>query len=76
MKRIHIFYLSLLLITINYLLITGSVLAIENFRTDYTVDYFLSENDNNISSRVSYKIKITNLPSDLVIKNFSILFPK
>lgn len=51
-------------------------LAIENFRTDYTVDYFLSEKDNNISSRVSYKIKITNLTPDLVIKNFSILFPK
>ena len=50
--------------------------GIDHFRTDYTVDYFLSENDNNISSRVSYKIKITNLTPDLVIKNFSILFPK
>jgi len=76
MKRIHIFYISFFLITINCLLITRSVFAIENFRTDYTVDYFLSEKDNNIASRVSYKIKITNLTSDLVIKNFSILFPK
>ena len=64
------------LLLIAYCLSASFVLAIENFRTDYTVDYFLSEKDNNISSRVSYKIKITNLTPDLVIKNFSILFPK
>lgn len=59
-----------------YTLSVKPIFAIEHFRTDYTVDYFLSESDNNISSRVSYKIKITNLTTDLVIKNFSILFPK
>ena len=59
-----------------YLPPARAALAADNFRTDYTVDYFLSEEDNNIASRVSYKINITNLTPDLVIRNFSILFPK
>lgn len=77
MKPKTLYFCAIFFLTsIFYFLSSTPIYAIDHFRTDYTVDYFLSESDNNISSRVSYKIKITNLTPDLVIKNFSILFPK
>ena len=47
-----------------------------DFKTDYFVDYYLSEKNNDIATKVSFKIRITNLTTDLVIKKFSIIFPK
>jgi len=52
------------------------VYAQEHFKTDYFVDYYLTEESNNLASRVSFHIKITNLTPDLFIKNYSISFPK
>lgn len=46
------------------------------FRTDYTVDYFLTDNGGSIGTQVNFKIKITNLTSELIIKKFSLQFPK
>ncbi len=53
----------------------GAVSAAQ-FRTSYDVDYYLNEKDDNIATRVSFKIKITNLTTDLIVKKFSIMFPK
>lgn len=46
------------------------------FRTDYFVDYYLEEKDNNIATNVSFHIKITNLTTNSFIRKFSIMFPK
>lgn len=46
------------------------------FRTDYDVNYTLDAQNTGIATKVSFKIKITNLTTDLVIRKFSITFPK
>lgn len=48
----------------------------ENFRSDYTVDYYLTDNGSTIGTQVSYKVKITNLTASLIINEFTLQFPK
>ncbi len=47
-----------------------------DFRSDYRVEYFLSQNQGNLNTRVSFNIKITNLRSDIYVSKFSISFPR
>ncbi|MDO8741826.1 MAG: transglutaminase domain-containing protein [Candidatus Roizmanbacteria bacterium] len=52
----------------------SSVLATD-FKTDYQVEYNLSQSQDSLSSQVDFKIKITNLKSDVYVNKFAISFP-
>jgi len=63
------------LIGLFYLVVGGRVNAAD-FKADYQVEYFLTENSSqSLSSKVRFAIKITNLRSDVYVKKFSIAFP-
>src|SRR3989339_425736 len=47
-----------------------------DFKTDYQIEYHLTESKENLNSRVSFFIKITNLKSDIYVDKFAISFPK
>lgn len=51
-------------------------LAQEDYRSDYTVIYFLSDNNGSIGTRVNFNVKITNLKTEVYVKKFAISFPK
>lgn len=74
MKKI-LFHSTLLFLFLFLFLNPIKVKAVE-YDTDYDVDYFLSESQNSISSRVRFGISITNLKSDTYVKRFSLVFPK
>src|SRR3989338_2493105 len=69
------FLFFLILNTLYLILYTPQVQA-QDFRTDYQVEYFLSENQNKLNTRVMFTITITNFRSDAYVKQFSIGFPK
>ncbi len=46
-----------------------------DFKTDYQVEYNLSQSQNNLNSQVDFKIKITNLKTEVYVSKFSISFP-
>src|SRR3990170_8661289 len=58
-----------------YLILYSGVYA-QDFRNDYQVEYFLSENENGLNSKVKFTVTITNFRSDVYVKQFSIGFPK
>ena len=47
-----------------------------DFRTSYTIEYFIQENDPQNYTKTSYAIAITNLQPDLIIKKFTLSFPR
>jgi len=47
-----------------------------DFKTVYDVHYYPTLEQQDLTTRVSFKIKITNLKPDLYIKTFSLIFPK
>lgn len=47
-----------------------------DYRSDYQVEYFLSENNQFLNTNVRFSIKITNLRSDVYVNKFSLSFPK
>lgn len=67
------FLISLILYLLSLIFI--SPINAQNFQNDYQVEYFLSESQDNINTRVKFTITITNLASDLYVKKFSIGFP-
>ncbi|MDO8610600.1 MAG: transglutaminase domain-containing protein [bacterium] len=46
------------------------------FKTDYQVEYFLSEQSQSLNSHVRFNIQVTNLRTDVYVNKFSISFPK
>ena len=48
----------------------------QDFKNDYQVEYFLSESENKLNTKVKFSVSITNFRSDLYVKQFSIGFPK
>ena len=69
-------YLKIVLFVIGFLLINvGGVFASEDFRTDYQVEYTLSQNQNTIDTQVAFNIKITNFATEKYVKQFSLSFP-
>lgn len=66
---IYFFFLSF----IPYLL-SNPVFAAD-FKTDYLVEYNLSQSQDNLNSQVDFKIRITNLRSDVYVNKFAISFP-
>jgi transglutaminase-like putative cysteine protease len=67
-------FFSLLLSFVIFHLSSVSVLAAD-FKTDYQVDYDLSQSQDNLNSQVNFKIKIINLRSDVYVNKFAISFP-
>lgn len=47
-----------------------------DFRTSYAIDYFIRENDPQNYTKTAYTIKLTNLQPDLIIKKYTLSFPK
>ncbi len=72
--KIILFIVCFVLATSYYLLATTFAFA-DDFHTDYQVEYFLTQNENKLNSKVKLTITIKNLRSDLYVKEFSIAFP-
>lgn len=47
-----------------------------DFRTSYNIEYFIKDNDPQNYTKTSYTIKLTNLQPDLIIKKFTLSFPR
>lgn len=48
----------------------------QQFRDDYNVIYTVNQNGKQIDTNVDFTVKVTNLVADVVVKKFSLLFPK
>lgn len=48
----------------------------QQFRDDYEVIYTVNQSGNRIDTNVDFTVRVTNLVSDVVVKKFSLLFPK
>jgi hypothetical protein len=59
-----------------FLFFTGTVLADDDFKIIYNVNYILKEEQNDLRAEADFQIKIINLHSDVYIKKFSLSFPK
>jgi len=53
-----------------------SITNAQDFKSDYQVEYYLSEEEDYLPTKVIFNIKITNLRSDVYVKKFSLGFPK
>src|SRR3989338_3782694 len=73
--RVIKYFLLFLLASNFYLLISKSAFA-QDFKNDYQVEYFLSESENKLNTKVKFSVSITNFRSDIYVKQFSIGFPK
>lgn len=67
-------FLLLLLLLLTFL--PNQVKAQEFIKTDYQVDYYLTESSQNLDTYVKFTISITNLRSDKYVKTFSLQFPR
>ncbi len=70
LKYFFILFLSSIILHLSSI----GVLAAD-FKTEYQVDYNLSQLQNNLNSQVNFRIKITNLKSDVYVNKFAINFP-
>lgn len=68
--------LFVIFLTCNYYLLTTNYVFAQDFRNDYQVEYYLSKNQKTLNTRVKFNIQITNLKSDVYVKQFSISFPQ
>ncbi len=59
-------------------LLSGSLrqFSAQEYRSDYVVEYFINRSAGNLSTRVNFTVKTTNLRSDVFVKKFSLSFPK
>lgn len=53
-----------------------SQLQAQDYKADYSVEYFLNKDQSALTSHVKLTIKTTNLRSDVYIKKFTLAFPK
>ena len=74
MKFLFKYFFFVLLSSIIFHLSSTSVLAAD-FKTDYQVEYNLSQLQESLNSQVNFKIRITNLRSDIYVNKFAISFP-
>ncbi|MFA6081005.1 MAG: transglutaminase domain-containing protein [Patescibacteria group bacterium] len=65
----------LLFLALSVLLRFSSVVNAADFKTDYQVEYNLSQSQENLNSQVNFKIKIINLKTEVYVSKFSISFP-
>ena len=74
MKTLFKYFFFVFLSSIILHLLSVSVLAAD-FKTNYQVEYNLSQLQDNLSSQVDFRIRITNLRSDVYVNKFAISFP-
>jgi len=67
---------SLFFLLLFFLFFSQKISLAKDYRVDYVVEYFLEEKEGKIQSPVSFKIKITNLRSDVYVQSFSLSFPR
>ncbi|PIS15894.1 hypothetical protein COT62_01275, partial [Candidatus Roizmanbacteria bacterium CG09_land_8_20_14_0_10_41_9] len=67
--------LSITLFLVLFLLPTHTHAA-SDYKADYDVQYFLTDNLDNIATKVRFTIQVVNLKSDVYVKKFSIAFPR
>jgi len=58
-----------------FMFYTSPVIALD-YKSDYQVEYFLSEDNKGINTKSQFTIQITNLRSDIYVNKFSLSFPK
>lgn len=75
MRTFLLNFFCFLLLTVTYLVQPNRVFA-QDFRSDYQVEYFLSETENRLNTKVKFTVSITNFRTDVYVKQFSIGFPK
>src|SRR3989344_3237384 len=75
MKTFFFKFFCFFLLATNYLLLTTNVIAAD-YSSDYTVDYYLSETENRLNTKVKFTVSVTNFRTDVYVKQFSIGFPK
>ena len=75
MKSLFRYFFFVLLSSIIFHQISSSSVFAADFKTDYQVEYNLSQLQDNLNSQVDFKIRITNLRSDVYVNKFSINFP-
>src|SRR3989339_1612303 len=73
MKIIKTFIIAFILFLTPYLL--SFPVNAADFKTDYQVEYNLSQSQENLNSQVNFKIKIVNLKTEVYVSKFSISFP-
>ncbi len=56
--------------------LSSNLVYAADYRSDYQVQYFLSENNQSLNTSVQFTIRITNLRSDVYVNKFSLSFPK
>ena len=70
LKYFFIFLLSSLIFHLSSFTVLAS-----DFKTEYQVEYNLSQSQDNLNSQVNFRIKIINLKSDVFVSKFAISFP-
>lgn len=68
------FFSLIFLIAILFVFLKPAFAA--DFRTSYNIEYFIKDNDPQNYTKTSYTIKLTNLQPDLIIKKFTLSFPR
>ena len=68
-------YIFIFLLT-SFISYFSSAVYASDFKTDYQVEYNLSQSQNNLNSQVDFKIRIVNLKSEVFVSKFSISFPE
>lgn len=72
---LNTFNFLLAFLTFAFLLLPFSNVHASDFKTDFQVEYNLSQSQDNLNSQVDFRIKITNLKSDVYVNKFAISFP-
>ncbi len=75
MKRLIKTFFVFILCSLIFNLKSSYVIAAD-FKTDYQVEYNLSQFKDSLSSNVKFKIKITNLRGDVYVNKFALSFPR
>lgn len=76
MKNVKVAYLLVsLFICLSFFSLVSPVRAAD-FRTSYNIEYYIQDNDPQNYTKTSYTILITNLQPDLIIKKFTLAFPR
>lgn len=67
--------ITVFLLLVTFLLSPGYTFA-SDFKTQYDVDYYLSEAGQTLSAHAVFNLKVTNLRSDVFVSQVALAFPK